>query len=222
MRSVVITGCSTGIGRASALRMDSIGWRVFAGVRKEADAESLSKAGSSRLVPLILDVADQATIDASRKTVASELVDGALHGLVNNAGITVQGPLEYLPLDEMRKQMEVNVTGQIAVTQAFLPYLRTARGRIVFMSSIAGRAPALPFIAPYSASKKALEAIGESLKVELMADGIGVSLIEPGSIATEIWEKGDFLGRKPAPSGRRSDLPALLHRTAVTRLSLGG
>lgn len=189
-KSVLVTGCSTGIGRATALRLAAKGWRVFAGVRKESDAEDLRRQASSHFTTLLIDVADQALIDEAAKEV-SEATDGRLDGLVNNAGITVQGPLEYLPLDDLRRQFEVNVTGQVAVTQALFPRLRAAGGRIVFVGSVAGRAPTLPFLAPYGASKKALEAVAEALRHELFASGMSVSIIEPGSVATEIWDKGD-------------------------------
>jgi NAD(P)-dependent dehydrogenase (short-subunit alcohol dehydrogenase family) len=187
-RYVVITGASTGIGRACALTLDRLGWTVLAGVRKEADGEALKGAASGKLEPLLIDVADQASIDAALKTV-TERTD-SLAGLVNNAGITVDGPLEYLSTDDIRRQFEVNVFGHLAVTQAFLPLIRKARGRIVFMSSVGGRMHSLPFIGPYNASKHALEAFGDSLRVELQPWGIHVALVEPGSIATPIWEKG--------------------------------
>lgn len=190
-KTVVITGSSTGIGRACALHLDKLGWTVFAGVRKEADAKDLAKGASARLVPLILDVADQETIDESVRRVVEATGERGLDGLVNNAGITIQGPLEYLPIEDLRRQFDVNVSGQIAVTQAFLPALRTATGRIVLMSSISGRAESLPFIGPYAASKRALEALGEALRAEMLPWGIHVSLVEPGSVATPIWEKGD-------------------------------
>ena len=189
-RSVLITGTSTGIGRAAALRLDAKGWTVFAGVRKEQDGEALREEASSRLQTVLIDVADQASIDAAAKVVG-DATGGTLHGLVNNAGITVQGPLEDLPLDDLRRQFEVNVTGQVAVTQAFLPGLRTATGRIVFVGSVAGRGPSLPFLSPYAGSKKALEAVAESLRHELHPWRMHVSIVEPGSVATEIWEKGD-------------------------------
>ncbi|MFN2545718.1 MAG: SDR family oxidoreductase [Actinomycetota bacterium] len=186
-RSVVVTGASTGIGRACALDLDKRGFAVFAAVRKDADAESLKQAGSDRLETLLLDVTDQASIDAAVKSVAART--DSLYGLVNNAGITVAGPLEYLPVDEVRRQFEVNVFGQIAVTQAFLPLVRKARGRIVFMSSVGGRVPSAPFLSPYNASKHALESFGDALRVELAPWDIHVSLVEPGSIATPIWDK---------------------------------
>jgi NAD(P)-dependent dehydrogenase (short-subunit alcohol dehydrogenase family) len=187
-RFVVVTGASTGIGKACALDLDRRGLRVFAGVRKDADGEALQKEAPDRLEPLLIDVTDQASIDAAVKVV-SERID-SLYGLVNNAGITVAGPLEYLPVDEIRRQFEVNVFGHLAVTQAFLPLLRKADGgRIVFMSSVGGRVPSAPFISPYNASKHALESFGDALRVELRPWGIHVSLIEPGSIATPIWDK---------------------------------
>ena len=182
-RTVLITGASTGIGRACAVDLDRRGFRVLAGVRKDGDGEAL-RAESSRIEPVILDVTDQSSIDAAVKGVGDEL-----YGLVNNAGITVAGPLEYLPVDEIRRQFEVNVFGHLAVTQAFLPAIRNAGGRIVFMSSVGGRVPSSPFLSPYNASKHAIESFGDALRVELAPWGIHVSLIEPGSVATPIWDK---------------------------------
>ena len=171
--------------------MDERGWTVFAGVRKQSDAVSLARDSSDRLVPVTLDVTDEGAIAETAARVNEAVGEAGLGGLVNNAGITVQGPLEYLPVDDLRKQFDVNVTAQLAVTQAFLPALRKATGRIVFMSSISGRAGALPLIGPYSASKRALEALAEALRAELLPWDIKISLIEPGSIATPIWSKGD-------------------------------
>ena len=187
--SVLITGASTGIGEACALRLARNGFHVFAGVRKAADGDRLKQtAGAHPLTPVIIDVTDQATINNTLLEVSTAVGDGGLAGLVNNAGISIAGPLEVLPLDRWRQQMEVNVTGQIAVTQAFLPLIRKATGRIVFMGSIGGRM-STPFLAPYNASKFALEAITDSLRVELQPWGIYVSIVEPGSIATPIWDK---------------------------------
>src|SRR5688572_20415640 len=135
MRSALITGCSTGIGRATALRLDQRGWRVFAGVRKQEDADSLAAAGSERLEPLIVDVADGASVELAGERVAAA-APGGLDGLVNNAGVAYSGPLEFVPLDDFRKQLEVNLIGHLAVTQAVLPALRFARGRIVNITSI--------------------------------------------------------------------------------------
>lgn len=189
-RSVVITGASTGIGKACALHLDHKGWRVFAGVRRSEDAVALESSASKRLSTVMIDVSDQGSIDHAQLTIKESLGEDGLTGLVNNAGITVQGPLEHLPLDELRKQVEVNVTGQLAVTQSFLPLIRKANGRIVFMGSVGGRAPSLPFLGPYIASKYALEALAESLRLELLSSGIKVSIVEPGTIATPLWEKG--------------------------------
>lgn len=189
-RSVVITGASTGIGKACALHFDQKGWRVFAGVRRSEDAVALESSASKRLSTVMIDVSDQGSIDHAQHTIRESLGENGLTALVNNAGITVQGPLEHLPLDELRKQMEVNVTGQLAVTQSFLPLIRKANGRIVFMGSVGGRAPSLPFPGPYIASKYALEALAESLRLELLSSGIKVSIVEPGTITTPLWEKG--------------------------------
>ena len=187
-RTVVITGASTGIGEACALRMDRLGWRVFAGVRKEADGQALREKASENLTPIIMDVTEQPTIDASAATVTAAVGESGLAGLINNAGVGVGGPLEFISVDELRRQLEVNVIGQIAVTQAFMPLIRKATGRIVNMGSIGGRM-ATPFLGPYNASKFAMEALTDSLRQELYPWGIHVSIIEPGSIATPIWEK---------------------------------
>jgi NAD(P)-dependent dehydrogenase (short-subunit alcohol dehydrogenase family) len=187
--SVVITGCSTGIGRACALHLDSIGFQVFAGVRKEADGERLRSEGSERLSSVLIDVADQASIETARAQVEGALEGRGLDGLVNNAGVAVSGPLEFLPLDELRHQLEVNVIGQIAVTQAFLPALRRARGRVVNIGSIGGKV-ALPFVGPYAASKFAMEGVTDALRRELGPLGVFVSIVRPGPIQSEIWEKG--------------------------------
>lgn len=186
--SVVITGASTGIGAACALHLDALGLRVFAGVRNAADGDALRAQSSSRLVPVRIDVTDLASITAAVNTIQSLVGDSGLGGLVNNAGIAVGGPLEMLPLDELRRQLEVNVVGQLAVTQAFLPLLRKGRGRIVNMGSIAGRVP-LPLVGPYSMSKFALNAMTKSLRLEVDAWGIKVAIVEPGAIATPIWKK---------------------------------
>lgn len=186
-RAVVVTGASTGIGRACALRLDRDGWKVFAGVRKPEDGESVKAEASERLEAVILDVTDQTTIDATAERVR-EATGGRLAGLVNNAGITVQGPVEAVPLDDYRRQLEVNVVGQIAVTQALLEPIRAARGRVVFISSIGGRG-GLPYLSPYNASKAAIGAVADSLRGEMKQFDVEVSYVEPGAIATEIWDK---------------------------------
>jgi NAD(P)-dependent dehydrogenase (short-subunit alcohol dehydrogenase family) len=186
--AVVVTGSSTGIGRACAVELDRRGFVVFAGVRKEADAEALRAAGSDRLRPLIIDVTEPDQIAAAAGVVAEGNPAG-LAGLVNNAGVGVGGPLELIPIDDFRRQIEVNLIGQIAVTQAFLPALRRARGRVVFLSSIGGL-NANPYMSPYHASKFGIEAVGDSLRQEMRQFGVEVSLVEPGSVATPIWAKG--------------------------------
>jgi NAD(P)-dependent dehydrogenase (short-subunit alcohol dehydrogenase family) len=187
-RAVVITGSSTGIGAACALHLDRLGFLVFAGVRKIADGEALQRQGENRLIPLILDVTDAASIQRSQRIVSEHVGAHGLFGLVNNAGIAVAGPLEAVPISDLRRQLEINLIGQVAVIQAFLPLIRMARGRIVNMGSIAGRA-AMPLMGPYSASKFALEAITDALRLEVQQWGIEVSIVEPGAIATPIWDK---------------------------------
>jgi NAD(P)-dependent dehydrogenase (short-subunit alcohol dehydrogenase family) len=163
---------------------------VFAGVRDPRAGEALvAKAGPS-LIPITLDVTDEPSITRSADVVHRIVGAAGLGGLVNNAGIAIGSPLEVIPLSELRKQLEVNVIGQIAVTQAFLPLLRRGHGRIVNMGSIAGRGT-IPLLGPYSASKHALEALTDALRMELQPWGIQVSIIEPGAIATPIWEKSD-------------------------------
>ncbi len=189
MRSVLVTGASTGIGRATALRLDGAGWRVFAGVRREEDAEALRAAGGQHLTPLMVDVTDPEQISAAAERVRAE-ANGQLHGLVNNAGVAISSPLETIPVDDFRRQLEVNLTGQVAVTQALLPQIRTARGRIVFISSIGGLI-SFPMTGAYHAAKFGLEAVGDAFRQELRPWGIGVSIVEPGSIDTPIWERGE-------------------------------
>ncbi len=183
---VLVTGASTGIGEATALHLQKAGFRVFAGVRKPEDGESLRAAGVTVVHPLDVTSADD--IAAAVRTVEEALDGTTLSGIVNNAGIGIGGPLEALDLDDFRRTLEVNATAQLAVTQAFLPLLRKSTGRIVNMSSIGGRV-AQPFAGPYIASKFALEAVSDVLRAELIEWGIEVIAIEPGTIATPIWEK---------------------------------
>jgi NAD(P)-dependent dehydrogenase (short-subunit alcohol dehydrogenase family) len=170
--------------------MDAEGWRVFAAVRREEDAAALRGVGSDRLVPVMLDVTDAGQIAAAAERVAADVGEAGLDGLVNNAGIAVLSPLETIPVDDFRRQIEVNLTAQVAVTQAFLPLVRRATGRIVFVSSIGGRM-ALPFGGPYHASKFGIEAVADCLRQELRPWKIDVAVIEPGSIDTSIWERGE-------------------------------
>ncbi len=189
MRSALVTGASTGIGRATALRLDAAGWQVFAGVRRQEDADALGAAASERLVPLILEITDAEQIAAAAERVDAE-TGGGLDGLVNNAGVAIPGPLETLAIGDFRRQIEVNMTGQVAVTQALLPAIRAARGRVVFISSIGGRV-ALPLTGAYHAAKFGIEAVGDVLRQELRPWGIAVAIVEPGSIDTPIWERGE-------------------------------
>lgn len=182
-----MTGAAKGIGRACVERLTRARFRVYAGVRSEPDGAALRRDFGDDVVPLQLDVTQADTIAAAAATIARAAQTLPLRGLVNNAGIAIAGPLEFLPPAELRRQLEVNVIGQVAVTQAMLPMLRAARGRIVNIGSISGRS-ALPLTGAYAASKFALEAITDSLRVELADAGIAVIIIEPGVIATPIWE----------------------------------
>ncbi len=212
MRSVLITGASTGIGRATALHLDSKGWRVFAGVRKEDDAASLREAGSERLTPLMLDVTDAAQIAAAAERIGEEVGEAGLDGLVNNAGIAVPGPLETLPIDDFKRQIEVNLTAHVVVTQAMVPAIRRARGRIVFITSIGGLM-AFPMFGAYHAAKFGLEAVGDVFRQELRPWGIKVAIVEPGSIATPIWQRGD--AEVDAIGGRAGDGHTELYGDAI-------
>lgn len=191
--AVVITGASSGIGRACALHLDQRGFRVFAGVRCPEDGADLARASSAALMPVALDVTDARSIAAAAADVAAATGGCGLAGLVNNAGTTVWGPLEFIPPGELRGQLEVNVVGLVAVTQALLPHLRAGRGRVVNLGSLSGRL-ALPFYGPYAASKFALEALSAALRVELRPWGIRVAIIEPGAVATPIWGKAMAAG----------------------------
>lgn len=190
MAVALISGASTGIGRAASLRLAASGWTVLAGVRKPEDGEKLLAAGGERIVPLLLDVTDAGQIAQAAEWVDEHAGANGLDALVNNAGIGVGGPLELIAVDDLRRQLEVSVIGHVAVTQALLPALRRAggRGRIVFVSSVGGRV-ALPLSAPYAASKHAIEAIADALRGELRSSRVKVVLIEPGSVATPIWGK---------------------------------
>jgi NAD(P)-dependent dehydrogenase (short-subunit alcohol dehydrogenase family) len=176
MKTALVTGASSGIGAATAQRLARSGWRVLAGVRTEGDAPEGTEE-------VLLDV----TVEQQVQAVADGV--DTLDALVNNAGVALAMPLEHVPLDELRRQLEVNVVGQVAVTQALVPALRQARGRVVFVGSIAGKS-ALPFLGPYAASKHALEALSDSLRMELRPWGIRVTIVEPGTIRTPIWRKG--------------------------------
>ncbi|HYN90419.1 MAG TPA: SDR family oxidoreductase [Thermoleophilaceae bacterium] len=183
--TVLVTGASSGIGEATVLHLRELGFDPLAAVRKDEDAERLEGQG---LRTVRIDVTDADQIAAARDALGDE----PLAGLVNNAGIAVAAPLEFLPIDKLRQQLEINLIGQVAVTQAFLPALRRARGRIVNVSSIGGRM-ALPLVGAYNASKFALEGVSDSLRRELRPQGVDVILIEPGGVNTPIWKKGEAL-----------------------------
>ena len=196
MKSVVVTGSSTGIGWGCTKVLIQKGFRVFGSVRKQADADRLTKEFGTKFVPLLFDVTDASAVGKAADQVATALGNDTLDGLVNNAGIAVAGPLLYLDVDEFRNQLEVNLTGQLIVIQAFAPLLGadTSRkgkpGRIVNITSVGGR-NANPFMGPYNTSKFGFEGFSESLRREMMIFGIDVIVVAPGAVATPIWEKAD-------------------------------
>jgi NAD(P)-dependent dehydrogenase (short-subunit alcohol dehydrogenase family) len=198
-RAVVVTGASSGIGRAICARIASEGALAFAGVRREEDAASLKNEFGDAVHPLLFDVTNEIAVRAAAAVVRAKLAGQMLFGLVNNAGVAVPGPLLHLDSDELRRQLEINLIGVHAVTRAFAPLLGAepnttadkdrAAGRIVMISSVAGRNGA-PMLGAYSASKHALEGYSESLRRELMLYGVDVIIVAPGAIATPIWQKG--------------------------------
>jgi NAD(P)-dependent dehydrogenase (short-subunit alcohol dehydrogenase family) len=183
---ILISGASTGIGKACAIHLARLGHDVWAGVRADKDFEAVEKWNVRGLRPVRLDVTDAGSLSACVHRIAKE--SGTLHGLVNNAGIAIGGPVEGVSPDDWRRQFDINFFGAVHLTQICLPLLRESKGRIVNMSSISGRV-AQPFMAPYAASKFALEAVSDSLRRELRRHGVKVSIVEPGAIATPIWEK---------------------------------
>jgi NAD(P)-dependent dehydrogenase (short-subunit alcohol dehydrogenase family) len=203
---VVVTGTSSGIGRATALDLAAAGYHVYAGVRRPADVPTLPAASPGEITPLLLDVTDPVQIGDAAGTVATHTGSAGLDGLVDNAGIGVFGPLEIIPIEQFRHQLEVNVTGQLAVTQALLPLLRQARGRIVLIGSIGTRFTP-PFTGPVSASKSAIATMADALRQELAPWDIQVVLIEPASIHTEAVDKlerdAERLLRESGPDARR-------------------
>jgi len=189
MRAIVVTGCSTGIGKACALRLAREGYTVFAGVRREEDGRALEAESSGGIRPLLLDVTSSDQIAAAVEHVESALgTDGELAGVVNNAGIAVYGPLELLPIETLRRVFEVNVIGHVAVTQAFIPLLRLNKGRVVMIGSSSGFLTP-PFLGPYAASKCALESITDAFRRELAPWDIEVCIMQPGAVRTPLWDK---------------------------------
>lgn len=200
MKSVVVTGVSTGIGWGVAKVLIGRGFRVFGSVRRQADADRLRRDWGERYVPLIFDVTDQAAVRAAADTVRGALGGQSLAGLVNNAGVSFAAPLLHQPLADFRAQIEVNLIGLVAVTQAFAPMLAaagaSAPGRIVNISSVGGK-NGVPFLAAYNASKFALEGLSESLRRELLPLGIDVIIVAPGTVATAIWGKAEQIDMTP-------------------------
>ncbi|ULO22623.1 SDR family oxidoreductase [Methylocystis sp. SB2] len=214
MKAVVVTGASTGIGAACVSLLVEKGFLVFASVRKDSDAAALTARHGASVIPLLFDVTDAESIAAAARHVEARLDGETLAGLVNNAGVAVSGPLLHLPIDDFRRQIEVNLIAQLRIIQAFAPLLgagaqrRGAPGRVVNMSSVAGRFAA-PFLGAYATSKFGFEGMSDALRRELMVYGVDVVLIEPGMIATPIWDKAEetnlalFEGTAYAAPGRR-------------------
>jgi NAD(P)-dependent dehydrogenase (short-subunit alcohol dehydrogenase family) len=202
MRSVVVTGTSTGIGWGTAKVLVGRGFRVFGSVRKTADAERLVAEFGSSLVPLVFDVTDEAGVKAAAAQVRAALAGETLAGLVNNAGVAIAGPFLYLPLADFHRQIEINVIAMVSVIQAFAPLLgadralKGAPGRIINISSVGGQV-ASPFVTPYNISKFAVEGLSEGLRRELLPFGIDVIVIAPGAVATPIWSKAEEVDITP-------------------------
>lgn len=203
-KNVLITGCSTGLGRSTALMLAASGWRVFAGVRKTADAKSLQAEAEGELVPLQFDVAKPDSLAQAIETLR-KATGGELHGLINNAGVYLGGPLELMKPEEIELTFAVNVTGLLAVTRSCLPMLRAAEGRIVNVSSISGLI-AMPGVSVYAGSKHAVEAITDALRIELHPFGVKVVAVEPGGIKTPIWDKGAKRDQEAADDAATAEL----------------
>ena len=221
-KSVLVTGASSGIGRACVHALDERGWRVYAGVRRDADACALAQDNSPSVRPVRLDVTIASEIEAAARLIHQEVGDRGLDALINSAGIATAGPLEFLPPADLREQLEVNVIGPIAVTQALLPMLRSARGRVVFISSASARI-ALPIIGPYSASKYAIEAFVDALRLEVRPTGVDVVVIQPGPIKTGMMDKAIHAAEdrfdRLAPEARELYRPMMEAARAAARSS---
>jgi NAD(P)-dependent dehydrogenase (short-subunit alcohol dehydrogenase family) len=195
-KDVVVTGVSTGIGRGTTKVLVSKGFRVFGSVRKQADADSLQREFGDGVVPLIMDITDAEAVHQAAQKVGSMIGDGNLAGLVNNAGMVVSGPLLYLRPSEYRRQLDVNMVSPLVVIQAFAPLLGTDKkrqqpaGRIVTISSSTAKV-AVPLLGAYSSSKSGLEGMSDVLRRELIFLGIDVVLIEPGTVNTAMYDKGE-------------------------------
>ena len=203
-KNILITGVSTGLGYGATKELIARGYIVFGSVRKKEDADRLQTELGEKFIPLIFDVTDYAAIDQAVEEVRQKLNGQGLGGLINNSGISVSGPIQYIPIDELRKNFEVNVFGLVKVTQAFLPLLGAQKnhpstpGRILNISSVTGKL-APPYLSPYVASKHAVEGISHVLRRELMQFGIEVIIIGPGAVQTAIWDKGSLEKYKNTP-----------------------
>lgn len=205
-KAVLVTGASSGIGRAAALGLDRLGFTVFASVRKERDVEDLRAQASPRLTPVFMDVTEPRTIAEAEAKIRQAVGTSGLWGLVNNAGISFRAPIELVPLEDLRRLFEVNVFGHLAVTQAFLPLIRQARGRIVMISSITALI-VTPYHGPYSAGKACLNAFADALRLEMRPFGVGVATLIIGGVRTPIWDKIEDLtaavaAKSPADTAR--------------------
>jgi NAD(P)-dependent dehydrogenase (short-subunit alcohol dehydrogenase family) len=224
--NVVVTGATTGIGAAVTDELADLGYRVYAGVRGDDGMAAVHKRSNRRVTPILMDVSSDASIATAAKEIGEDIGEAGLVGLVNNAGIAVGGPLELLPIGDMRTQLNVNVIGALAVTQAFLPWLRRGRGRIVNVGSTSGRVAA-PFAGPYAASKFALRALNDALRVELRPWRLPVCLIEVGPVATDIWDKSlneldrRWDGMSPAQRRLYSTLFQAIRKSAEQRGKAG-
>ncbi len=219
-KTIVITGCSSGLGRATALHFAALGWQVFATVRKEADltgllVEAMGKGWADRLVPVLCDITQADDVARLARVVAD--ATPTLDALLNNAGTGHPGPLEILPIAEVRAQLEVNVLAHLAVTQALLPLLKPAHGTLIMVSSIGGRI-VYPVNGAYHMSKFALEAMSDALRIELAPSGVRVVIVEPGSSPTPIWDTSFQRGLSNAALQQAKDYAPLI--AAVQRLAL--
>ncbi len=194
-KTILVTGASSGIGWATSLELAEKGWLVFSAVRKEEDAKKLRDASSNQVIPILMDIVDYESVKRGAAEIEKMLEGDGLDALFNNAGISVQGPIEIIPIEMFEQQIRVNVFGHLFVTQTFLPLIRRSQGRIIFTSSESGRVT-LPLMAPYSASKFALEAMANALRIELRRWKIKVSLMELQTIKTPMWEKIDTTTEK--------------------------
>ncbi|MFC3350542.1 SDR family oxidoreductase [Streptomyces echinoruber] len=198
-RAVLITGASSGLGEACALHMSRVGYHTIAGVRRSEDGERLRAAATGRLTPVIIDVTDEKSIRAAVHEVTELTGEAGLWGLVNNAGIAVTAPLECVPVELLRRQLDINVIGQVQVIQGFLPLLRTGAGRIVNVSSGLGNV-ALPYLGAYAASQFAKEALSDALRRELAPQRIPVVVVQPGAVPTPLWDKMSEAGNRALES----------------------